>query len=126
MFEASRPFLEVGVMELRDTATLFHRTGYEDNVSQWDVFLLRGVKICRERRVGVNDRAVMYVFPGRTSVTPDVFPSSLPEITPGDMILAGDRRDDDPATLGEAMRVTASEVFSDGSDGMRHVKVTLR
>ena len=113
-------------MELRDTVTLFRRAGYDDNDALWDVFLLRGVKICRERRVGVSDRAVMYVFPGRTSVTPDVFPSSLPEIAPGDMILAGDRRDDDPATLGEAMRVAAAEFFSGGSDGMRHVKVTLR
>ncbi len=113
-------------MELRDTATLFRRAGYGDFDALWDVFLLRGVKMCRERRVGVGDRAAMYVFPGRTTVVPGGTPGSLPEIAPGDMILAGDRRDADPATLGEAMRVVGAETFSGGSDGMRHVKVTLR
>lgn len=113
-------------MELRDTATLFRSAGYDGNDALWNVFLLRGVKVSRERRAGVCDRAVMYVFPGKTSVVPDTSPAALPDIMPGDMILAGDRRDADPATLGEAMRVTGSEVFSDGSGGMRHVKVTMR
>lgn len=113
-------------MELRGEATLFHQAGYADGAALWDVFLLRGVKICRERRVGVGDRAVMYVFPGRVAVFSDGAPSPLPEIAPGDMVLAGDRQDADPATLGEAMRVTGAEAFTDGSDRMRHVKVTLR
>ena len=113
-------------MEFRDTATLFRRAGYEDYGALWDVCLLRGVKICRQRRAGVADRAVMYVFPERVSVFSGGQPAALPEIAPGDMVLAGDRQDADPATLGEAMRVTGAEVLSDGSDNVRHVKVTLR